>query len=742
MQSYIDDAAITQKNQADTANMGIPAEHTVMKTGEKEEIMKRITFLFVLCFTLTTVSVFAGETELSSIIEQAKELLASEDYDAAIQLFQEAASQGDPVAQNALGYCYEKGLGVEQSDEEALRYYQQALDIGYEPDEEDKVRLKEVLGEGYGPAQESSADHAFTEKSVTVIKDGEDAGELTLRFYDVTPNVPYIGMNEYSTYMKQMPLSIRENSDGSYTLANGIGEELLCDPDAGTITVTDWNGFFDLPLPLENEAKGWKDTATRFIRIADVEFEKAAVPVTLDFSKYAIRIYADENDIYLPVSTLSNIMTDIATNYMVYNGENLYALRISLDGSVQEGLYQSETLKAELEGQERPEDIAAQSYADLCLAIDYFYGHPGKAPLEETVAELGLDAALDSLGKRGEKLKAKLQSADLSEYLSAMYEVLMNELGDGHTLFSSGAAVLLENEGSVDTVFGIPRLSLDFTADLLKSPVYMKQVLHEQITIQRQSLWGYDTYRESGNTAIIRLDSFMPDEEAWDLYYRGEGDFPQDSLGIVISGLRRASENPEIENVIFDLSCNSGGSPDVMMAILEVTVGQTQLYGIHKLTDRKMTFTFEADTNFDGVYDEKDKEVNYDFNYGVLVTRHAFSCGNLFPIIAQEAGAVLIGEPSSGGSCCIQIGTDAEGFSYAMSSAQWKLTDSNGADVEGGCSVDIPIETIPDKKFDSLLGLLGVDEDLPDFEKYFDDAYLAQLMNDYFQDEQEVLPAA
>jgi C-terminal processing protease CtpA/Prc len=225
----------------------------------------------------------------------------------------------------------------------------------------------------------------------------------------------------------------------------------------------------------------------------------------------------------------------------------------------------------------------------------------------------------------------------------------------------------------------------------------------------------------------------MPYEAAWELYYEGEGDFPQDSLGIVLSGFKRASENPDIENVILDLSCNSGGSPDVMMAILAVATGQTQLYGIHKLTGRNMTFTFEADTNFDGIYDEKDKEVKYDFNYGVLVTRHAFSCGNLFPIIAQEAGAVLIGEPSSGGSCCVQVGTDAEGFTYMMSSAQWQLTDSEGNAVEGGCTIDMPIETKNYKTIDSILSAFGVDEGLPRYDNYFDDAYLEQLMNEWFQ---------
>ena len=125
------------------------------------------------------------------------------------------------------------------------------------------------------------------------------------------------------------------------------------------------------------------------------------------------------------------------------------------------------------------------------------------------------------------------------------------------------------------------------------------------------------------------------------------------------------------------------------------------------------------------------------------MTRHAFSCGNLFPVIIQEAGAVLIGEPSSGGSCCIQVGTDAEGFSYLMSSAQWMLTDSNGVGVEGGCVIDLPIEPVTKNEIlDSFLGLVGVDEGLPDFENYFDADYLSELMNGYYgQEETEDLAA-
>jgi C-terminal processing protease CtpA/Prc len=260
--------------------------------------------------------------------------------------------------------------------------------------------------------------------------------------------------------------------------------------------------------------------------------------------------------------------------------------------------------------------------------------------------------------------------------------------------------------------------------------------------MQRKGMWGEKTYREAGSTAIIRLDSFMPDEAAWTSYYSGEGDFPDDSLGIVISGLRKAAENPKIKNIIFDLTCNGGGSPDVMMAILAVTTGQTQLYGKQKITGQNMTITFEADTNFDGVYDEKDKEVHYDFNYGVLTTRYAFSCGNLFPIIAQEGGAVLIGEPTSGGSCCVQVGSDAQGLSYMMSSAQWQLTDSAYNSVEGGCSIDLPIETKSSHFVDKIVSIAGVDEGVPSFLKFFNAKRLNRMMNEWFENQSQTDLAA
>lgn len=583
-------------------------------------------------------------------------------------------------------------------------------------------------------AVSASADGAsYTEKTVPVIVNvnGEKADEVTLRFYDETPHVPYWGLNAYSQYMKHQPLRLVKE-DGTLAMENGIGEKLFCDITAGQITVPNWNRFFDLPLPLEDEALGWKDTATRFARITAIDFEGEPAPVTLDFAKYGIKMYADGDDIYLPVSVLSNMMTDIATNHLLYNGENLYALRFDLEGRPVEGFFESEQLQAEMKGGKRPEDLVRQCYADLCFNFDYFFGHPGKAVLDGPLAEKGLDRALTDLGEDGLAIKAGLLSSDFGEYVSALTRLFAIDLSDGHTVFIGGMQILQEPAFASNPAVSEMTV-LGFPTSYLKSPLILKQLRNETIPLMRSQAWGDEPYREYGSTAILRLDSFMPDEQAWADYYDGKGAFPTDDLGNVVSGLRKASENPAIENIIFDLSCNSGGSPDVMMAILALTTGQNQLYGFQKMTGQKMTFTFDIDTNFDGVFDEKDQDVRYDYNYGVLVTRHAFSCGNLFPIIIREAGAVLIGEPSSGGSCCVQVGSDAEGLSYMLSSAQWQLTDSQFVSVEGGCGIDIAIQPKSNSILDAVVSFAGIDDGLPAYMNYFDDANLDQLMRIWFR---------
>ena len=584
------------------------------------------------------------------------------------------------------------------------------------------------------------AEPAPAEKTaVLYTATSEEAGGLTIRFYEETPHVPYLGISEYMAQVMHFTMTVEANEDGTLTLKNGLGGELLCDAATGTITARDWMKMITPEMPLEGAAHSLKDSNCAFVRITDITYEGEPTPIIFDFAKYGMKIYTDGEDVWLPLSVLTNMMTDIATNHLRFDGKNLYLTQMTLKDNPDDPILLNDTFTALLNGQERPADLIAQCYADLCFDLDYFFGHPGVAMLDEMLEEKGLDQTLTDLGEKGAAIKEGLLSADMMEYLAALQKLFTIWLADGHTSALDITNLVQSKSIKLEK---LARLSAEYFTDMKESKQTLAQLLRMAITPQRKFAWGDSFYREYGNTAIIRLDSFMPDEDAWAAWYRGEGSFPDDCIGKVVSGLKRARENGQIRNVLIDLTCNSGGSSDVLMLLAGLTTGRNYLRGRTRLTGQTMVATFEADTNFDGIFDEKDREAGFDFNYGILTSRQAFSCGNLFPVVMQESGAVVIGEKTGGGSCCIQFGTDSLGLRWLMSSAQWQLIDADGNSVESGCTVDIPITAQSIGILDSLIGDLGVDEGLPIFTDLFDDEYLNTLMNVWFHETVELAPAA
>ena len=127
-----------------------------------------------------------------------------------------------------------------------------------------------------------------------------------------------------------------------------------------------------------------------------------------------------------------------------------------------------------------------------------------------------------------------------------------------------------------------------------------------------------------------------------------------------------------------------------MCAIVGMVAGDVDFNGCNTLTGQRMRARIQTDRNMDGVIDEQDGEVARDVNFGVLTTRFAFSCGNLFPFMMQENGAAVIGEPTGGGSCIVQMMTLSDGHAFLMSSDQWRILNRNGEGVEAGAVPDLP----------------------------------------------------
>ena len=576
-----------------------------------------------------------------------------------------------------------------------------------------------------------------TVRPTPVMRNGERIGDLDLRFYPAAPHTAYYGIKDYLAFMYQVDATVSAGDGGVYTVTHPSGSFILADPAAGTIIAPDWAQFQSPPTPYRDQV-GVKDSPCAWTYYSDLVFDDAPNTVIFDFAKYGIALYADENDVYLPFSLLSTMFTDLAVNYAVYNGETVFVPVLDMSNltGLPEGFYDGERMRALLNGQEkRAEDEINENYGELCFILDYFFGHPGTSKLDKSIADKGLDAALrEDLPGRGEQMIAGLRSPDMGDYLVAMSQLFFEMLDDGHTAFT-GISGIMNNPLAYPGLY--LKLLLLAGNSFTGNSSAPKQQMMQAIPAQRAAKWGNELYRECGSTAILRIDAFAPDIAGWEAYYAGKGEIPMDALGITWTGLKRASENPRIKNILFDLSANGGGSGDLLMSIIDLVTGDNFFRGYNVLTGQHMHAVVHTDKNLDGVIDEKDDEVKYDFNYGVLITRLSFSCGNLFPFLMQDHGAVLIGEPTGGGSCCVQTATLSGGAVLMMSSYMWRLETPDGGSLEDGCRTDLPIERIEPAVPTNDNPKLS----MGDYSAYFDDAKLDEMLCDWFDKAAEI-PAA
>ena len=151
---------------------------------------------------------------------------------------------------------------------------------------------------------------AYTTKEVPVYRQEEEIGTTRLRFYEERPNIPCIGINQYFQLMREYAVSVEKEADGTYTLKSPSGGEAEVDVAKGTIYSRAWPVFIDYPLPQEGRAKGYLDAGCGFVRITDIEYVGEDVPLTFDLGKYGIRMYGEEDEVYLPLSTLSNLLSE------------------------------------------------------------------------------------------------------------------------------------------------------------------------------------------------------------------------------------------------------------------------------------------------------------------------------------------------------------------------------------------------------------------------------------------------
>ena len=580
-----------------------------------------------------------------------------------------------------------------------------------------------VSGEGSDPLK-------YEEKEVQVYDKGLTEKTVPLRFYEKTPHVAYIGISDYFDLMLGGGLTVAESGDGKYLLTNASGATAEADVSKGIISSDDIASFENYYDKAREGAKSsFRDSDAPYLRLREMEYLDPPRRVEMDLGSCGFELYGDKDDVYFPLSMLTTWLTDIAQNTLCYNGKYLYVCTGETGFDQDTSYYYTEYYEKITNGEKRDSDLAAYSYADLCFAFRYMYGYPGTAALDTGILkEKGLDEALKAYGEEGLHSIEQLTSEDFREFWLGMHNFDKLYMDDGHT--RTMISMDLGNPDSIDK----QKYFLDYIWDQMENETMSgteAKVFGAAGTIieLRPKTLTQENYYKCGDTAIICFNGFDEERDSWLRYYEEGGRLPEDALGIVVSGLRKASEDGGIRNIVFDLSANLGGYTDTLMAILSIATGREYLPGDNELSGQRFKVYFDVDRNLDGVFDEKDREVRYDFNYAALISNASFSCGNYFPFLLREDGGMLIGERSGGGCCSIQKAILSEGLDINISGCKFKLCDESGSNLEEGAVPDVPFEI--GMKTD-INEFTGEERQVKDYSAYADPDGICNKVSEWF----------
>ena len=483
----------------------------------------------------------------------------------------------------------------------------------------------------------------------------DNSVEATLAFLNGVDDLPYIDMETWGSILYVVcayalgneDFDLSYEMDGStLVLTRENGYDMTIDANEDTISFTDYNRFlsFDSEDSMLIEilsSSGYNETgeSSLFQRNRKASFDRYGDAKTIYLADYGIDAFIVEDEFYLPLQTLNDIIFSPALSVSIlFNGEGLYVANgDSFEGDGEYGRNDYGVSYHSVEPHAISEELASFNYRELCLAFDTVYGYY-LDDQHSTYTSISPYSEIDSL--------------------------------DAHAEIVSGTATHIMDK------------HMDRYADA------RDKVMGENIM----------PYQEVGNTAYIMFDGFEMNFDPEDYYAFGlDDDAPMpDTIGLVIYAHHQITrENSPIENVVIDLSNNTGGVADAAVFVLSWVLGESTISLKDSFTGAMSNGVYRADVNLDREFDAKDTLENK--NVFCLISPVSFSCGNLVPAALKASQVVtLLGTKSGGGSCVVQPMSSATGSLFNISGQRRLSFLKNGSfyDIDEGVDPDFAIKDI------------------------------------------------
>lgn len=560
----------------------------------------------------------------------------------------------------------------------------------------------------------------------------ENQSEIDCRYYDNMPNVPYINVADYFKNWASEDLTVTKNEDGTFTLINALNCAAMVDVEQDTFTFDAVNPVMFVSSELDGEESSYNMFGQPAFSgsPALTEGEVPSVVIRMDLGKYDIDIKAEEDTVWFPVTTLCDFFSS-SIHQTAYVNHTMFFFDTT-EGKISSANFLSEEIgNAYLQeyANGRPADMAAYNYNEICLVMDYKYGFPGRIPLNDVLAEKGLDAMLSETNDDTRLVKEHLLSENVYEYIAGLFELSYYMWDGGHTVYYAGAAYDLPSQIGEAMNYTKPDDNYEMASDYFTG-FNADEITYNGVSAARAEMLKnvdyvktYDDaiYVEKGDTAIFITDEFFSGLDQWMLYYNTDTELPQQMLSEYFECLNYANDNANIKNFVIDVSMNGGGYLLYETYLMSLISDDNYVNCIDTQLKLPLIEGYIFDKNLDKAFDELDEALSFDLNIGVLSSRYSFSAANLLVSDARDAGLLVLGEQSGGGCCSIEEHLTPDGMYYALSSGIM-LTNGEFESIDLGIAPDVELVSV-------------AEDGTKDYSNFYDFDAISKAFADFYKEE-------
>ena len=544
---------------------------------------------------------------------------------------------------------------------------------------------------------------------------------------DQLVKTPYISLKNYYNLLTNHEMTITKTGEGTYILVAN-GEEATVNTTTDVLTCADYQMFISSTIYRQENVPNVYYDGAPFLRIRDVTSEEEPEPITINFAKYNINLFGRDDDIYLPVATASNMFMGPTMLTCFTTADALWFIdpndpHWETGQLLQAAKYQQEVGKSFTGSSKRRTKAEARfAYGELCFLIDTYYGLPGREYLHNELAETrDLDKVLLEKNDVTRQAREFLLSQDVVEYLAGLRMLAAFVDDAGHSVADYGARYYFYYNRDLGYEVDQKLASIGFNAYIYEAESNTDYNYRNALSNAhyRAPVQTNNSYVVNGDTLYFRMDQFDFNIYDWNKFYKNHTTMPYDAVGNFKRALDAYKDSTVVKNVVVDITENPGGYADIVAAYMGLMNCNTYQHSYDTIGRREITINYDFDKNFDGVFDEQDKNIYYNYNFAILCSGYSFSCGNLLPMQAKENGIVILGDKSGGGSCAVIDASSSEGL-YVRLSCPDHLRGLDGTDYEFGVPADYTLYTKTGDEYD--------------FSNFYKISVLSEKMNEFYSE--------